>query len=566
MAASVSPPPPLLARRYRLEHRIAQGGMAEVWLATDELLTRQVAVKLLKPALAADPVVAERFRREAIAVAGLTHPNIVAVYDTVDEDGRQAVVMQYVPGRSLREMLDEDKRLTPELTIRIGVAVAAALDSAHQAGLVHRDIKPGNILVTPQGRVLLTDFGIAKASSGDGDLTSDNVMMGTAKYLSPEQVRGRRLDGRADLYALGLVLYECLAGRVPFQGGNDAETALARLQRDPTPLLRLRPTLPPGLVDLIHRLLARNPDDRPASGSVVQTALARSLREAPDARQPTTPPKGTGVVRGTPPRGAGAPRATAGAGGNGSSAGNTTGATRTQGTPRPGVRPVHHRDPTPTSGTVRGRPARQFQQRRMPSLLVVGVIIAAALLISVVLISSLGEPSDPTTPSDTDAATTIVETTLAGPAVPVDGGWSSSDPDGDDRVENEESVALAHDGSGSTSWSTVCYANQYLGGKRGVGIVMTLSKPATGQLSVTFGASPWSAAVHVADELPASFEGWGAAIDSSYSLDAQTATFDIGTAATYVLISLQQLAEDPGCTASNPFRGRISEITFQPAP
>ena len=122
-----------------------------MWLATDELLTRSVAVKLLKPALAADPVVAERFRREAIAVAGLAHPNIVAVYDTVDEDGRQAVVMQFVPGRSLREMLDDDKRLTPELTIRIGVSVAAALDAAHQTGLVHRDIKPGNILITPQG-------------------------------------------------------------------------------------------------------------------------------------------------------------------------------------------------------------------------------------------------------------------------------------------------------------------------------------------------------------------------------------------------------------------------------
>ena len=543
-----------------------------MWLATDELLTRQVAVKLLKPALAADPVVAERFRREAIAVAGLAHPNIVAVYDTVDEDGRQAVVMQFVPGRSLREMLDEDKRLTPELTIRIGVSVAAALDAAHQAGLVHRDIKPGNILITPQGRVLLTDFGIAKASSGDGDLTSDNVMMGTAKYLSPEQVRGRRLDGRADLYALGLVLYECLAGRVPFQGGNDAETALARLQRDPTPLLRLRPTLPPGLVDLIHRLLARNPDDRPASGAVVQTALARSLRSGPEAAQPTTPPRGTGVVRGTPPRGAGPTRpapagGTNGGGANGRS-GDATVGHRTQGTPRPAVRPVQHRDATPTSGMTHGRPARQFQQRRMPSLLVVGVIVAVALLIIIVLVSSLGDPDEGTTATDPDAATTAVATTvLAGPVALVDGGWSSSDPDGDDRIENEESVALVHDGSGSTSWSTVCYANQYLGGKRGVGVVMTLSAPASGRLDVTFGATPWSAAVHVADELPTSFEGWGAPVDSKYSEDTQAATFDLGaTPARYVLIALQQLAEDPSCTGSNPYRGRISEISFQPSP
>ncbi len=174
------------------------------------------------------------------------------------------------------------------MTIRIGNAVAGALDTAHLAGLVHRDVKPGNIMITPEGRVLLTDFGIAKAADGsEGDLTSDNVMMGTAKYLSPEQVRGRKLDGRADLYSLGLVLYECLAGRVPFQGETDADTALARLQRDPTPLSRLRPTLPRGLVELIHRLLARNPDDRPASGAAIQAALARVADEPPVTIDPT---------------------------------------------------------------------------------------------------------------------------------------------------------------------------------------------------------------------------------------------------------------------------------------
>ena len=182
--------------------------------------------------------------------------------------------MQLVDGKSLRQLLDVQKRLSPELTIHIGACVAAALDDAHRAGFVHRDVKPGNILITSDGRVLLTDFGIAKGlDTSDDDLTSDNVMMGTAKYLSPEQVRGRKLDGRADLYSLGLVLYECLAGRVPFQGETDADTALARLQRDPTDLGRLRPTLPRGLVDLIHRLLARNPTHRPATGAELRAAL-----------------------------------------------------------------------------------------------------------------------------------------------------------------------------------------------------------------------------------------------------------------------------------------------------
>src|SRR5829696_5739891 len=303
MPSSAPPPTPapdaadavILAGRYRLDRRIGQGGMAEVWVALDVQLDRKVAVKWLKPSLATDSVVAERFRREAIAVARLTHPNIVAVHDVFEDQGRQAVVMQLVDGKSLRQLLDVQTRLSPELTIHIGTCVAAALDAAHHAGFVHRDVKPGNILVTPDGRVQLTDFGIAKGLDTPGDdLTSDNVMMGTAKYLSPEQVRGRKLDGRADLYSLGLVLYECLAGRVPFLGETDADTALARLQRDPTDLGRLRPTLPRGLVNLIHRLLSRNPSHRPATGAELRAELLRVADEQPPDLTPLgTPPAHT---------------------------------------------------------------------------------------------------------------------------------------------------------------------------------------------------------------------------------------------------------------------------------
>ena len=285
----------ILAGRYRLDRRIGQGGMAEVWVAVDEQLDRRVAVKWLKPNLATDEVVAERFRREAIAVARLNHPNIVSVHDVFEHDGRQAVVMQLVEGRSLRQVLDSQKRLGPELTIHIGASVAAGLDAAHTAGFVHRDVKPGNILVTEDGRVLLTDFGIAKGLDGvEDDLTSDNVMMGTAKYLSPEQVRGHKLDGRADLYSLALVLYECLAGRVPFLGQSDADTALARLQRDPTDLAHLRPTLPISLVNLIHRTLARNPAHRPATGGELRQELMNV---------DTTPPQIDGTRSSLPLRG-----------------------------------------------------------------------------------------------------------------------------------------------------------------------------------------------------------------------------------------------------------------------
>ncbi len=311
--------------------------MAEVWVATDTDLDRKVAVKWLKTNLATDPVVTERFRREAIAVARLTHPNIVAVHDVFVHDGRQAVVMQLVDGKSLRQLLDSQTRLGPELTIHIGAAIAGALDEAHRAGFVHRDVKPGNILVTSDGRVLLTDFGIAKGlQAGDDDLTSDNVMMGTAKYLSPEQVRGRRLDGRADLYSLGLVLYECLAGRVPFLGETDADTALARLQRDPTDLGHLRPTLPIGLVNLIHKTLARNPAHRPQSGADLRSSLL-----AVD----TTPPEIDGTPADPPPRIANPPTRALGAGPGVPGDPHVSGAVPVTGgaRPRPAIRPDGHR-------------------------------------------------------------------------------------------------------------------------------------------------------------------------------------------------------------------------------
>ncbi|MFP5487597.1 MAG: protein kinase domain-containing protein, partial [Acidimicrobiia bacterium] len=389
--AAPTPPPShapsgeLLAGRYQLERRIGQGGMAEVWVATDTDLDRKVAVKWLKTNLASDPVVAERFRREAIAVARLSHPNIVGVHDVCVHEGRQAVVMQLVDGKSLRQLLDSQKRLGPELTIHIGAAIAGALDEAHRAGFVHRDVKPGNILVTSDGRVLLTDFGIAKGlQPGDDDLTSDNVMMGTAKYLSPEQVRGRRLDGRADLYSLGLVLYECLAGRVPFLGETDADTALARLQRDPTDLGHLRPTLPIGLVNLIHKTLARNPAHRPQSGADLRTALL-----AVD----TTPPHIDGTPADPPPRIANPPKRALGAGPGIPGEPHVSGAVPVTPPADPDATPPASsgprratRDETPAAvRPVRAAPARRHEQRWTPSLVVVGVLLVVALAVAVAL-------------------------------------------------------------------------------------------------------------------------------------------------------------------------------------
>ena len=200
----------VLGGRYQLVEPLARGGMATVWVADDPVLSRRVAVKILRADLAADDGTRARFRHEAIAAARLSHPNIVATYDTGDDDGIAYIVMELVDGPTLRHLIDEQRRRCPSRdVIRIGKQVADALDAAHRAGLVHRDVKPANVLVPPDGPVKVTDFGIAKAAGGD-DLTRTGTVMGTARYLAPEQVNGRPTDARTDVYALGLLIYEML--------------------------------------------------------------------------------------------------------------------------------------------------------------------------------------------------------------------------------------------------------------------------------------------------------------------------------------------------------------------
>lgn len=558
-----------------------------MWVATDLQLSRKVAVKLLKPTLATDPVVAERFRREAVAVAQLSHPNIVAVYDALEEQGRQAVVMQLVNGKSLRQLLDEQKRLSPDLTMHIGSCVASALDAAHNAGLVHRDVKPGNILITADGRVLLTDFGIAKGleSAPGDDLTSDNIMMGTAKYLSPEQVRGRRLDGRADLYSLGLVLYECLAGRVPFLGQNDADTALARLQRDPTDISRLRPTLPSGLPELVHRLLARKPEQRYASGAAVRAAIVDiQSRPAPilehtDAaprqpvdptppvrRRPDTPADGS-PARGTPPTGVGHP-------GQPSTVGGYQPA-GTRGRPAGPAVVRSDRDRTPAGNVaVQPRPNRQYEQRTGPSLILVGLLLMSALVVAMVLWSNLGSSSGDDSAPVTTTAQVVVDPTPAdttpldptqatGPAVVAPVQAVAYDPDGD-GIENDEQAAAVIDGNTGTAWSTVCYSDQYLGGKGGVGVVVTLGAPGTGSLEIDIASAPWILEVHASadDEVPGSISSWGGPIANANGREADRVTVPIITDTRHVLVLLRQLGPSDVCSADNPYRGSITEVRF----
>jgi serine/threonine-protein kinase len=567
MSTSEPTPSTLLGARYRLDRRVAQGGMAEVWLATDIALSRQVAVKLLKPHLAADPVVSERFRREAIAVAGLSHPNIVAVYDAVDDGGRQAVVMQYVQGKSLRQLLDEQRRLSPELTIHVGCAVAGALDAAHHAGLVHRDVKPGNILITADGRVMLADFGIAKAigsGAGEADLTSDNVMMGTAKYLSPEQVRGRKLDGRADLYSLGLVLYECLAGRVPFLGETDADTALARLQRDPTDLHRLRPTLSPGLVDVVHRMLARDPADRPENGATVRSLLARVGSGVDDATPMAVAPVRAAVAGSA----AGAREPRPGRGAATSTALADTPVPDIPGQPPAPTPPSQpdpaaaRRDRTPPRGKpVRQAPAKRFEQRPGRSTTVVLVLLAAALVIALALANALRDSGgdDGTVPVDTTGAVT----TPPG-AAPVEVlNATTYDPNGDGSEHDDQLPAL-FDNDPTTAWTTVCYESQYMGAKEGVGIVTEMSSGSRVNVEVAIDSAPWQLRVYTADAMPTSLDGWGEAVASDFDDEARGAVLSVPAAGRYVLVLMAELGPSEGCSDEHPYQGRLSELRVTP--
>jgi serine/threonine-protein kinase len=219
--------PVVLNGRYELHRRIARGGMAEVVLARDQLLDRPVAVKILFPEFATDAAFVERFRREAQAAAGLNHPNIVGVYDWGREANTYFIVMEYVDGRSLADVLRAEGTLHPDRAADIATDVAAALGFAHRNGVVHRDVKPGNVLISSAGLVKVTDFGIARAISHNAEeaLTQTGSVMGTATYFSPEQAQGKSVDPRSDLYSLGIVMYEMVCGKAPFTAENPVAVA-----------------------------------------------------------------------------------------------------------------------------------------------------------------------------------------------------------------------------------------------------------------------------------------------------------------------------------------------------
>ena len=270
------PPQPgdLIADRYELEEVVGTGGMSTVFCARDVQLDRRIAIKILHERFADDPEYLERFRREARAVARLSHPNIVTVIDRGVDDGRQYIVFEYVEGENLKELVQRTGRLPVRRALELALAVADGLSFAHEHGLVHRDVKPQNVLLSREGELKVTDFGIARSLHVEHGVTQTGTVLGTSEYLAPEQASGKPVSPATDVYSLGVVLWELLAGDVPFEGENFVAVALRHLNEPPPDLRERRPDVSPRLAAAVECALAKDPARRFPS----MAALARELR------------------------------------------------------------------------------------------------------------------------------------------------------------------------------------------------------------------------------------------------------------------------------------------------
>src|SRR5512142_2804445 len=280
--------------RYRIERKLGAGGMADVYLAEDQELGRRVAIKILNDRHAADDSFVERFRREAKNAAGLSHPNIVSIYDRGEAEGTYYIAMEYLDGRSLKELIVARGAAPAKVAVDYERQILAAVGFAHRHGIIHRDIKPHNVLVGPGGRLKVTDFGIAR--SGASQMTEVGSIIGTAQYLSPEQARGAPVDQTSDLYAVGVVLYEMLTGQVPFTGDTPLEIAMKHLSEVPVPPSQLRPEVPRDLDSVVLRALAKDPHERYRSAEEMDADLTRVLDGLPV--DPATETAATAVLAG----------------------------------------------------------------------------------------------------------------------------------------------------------------------------------------------------------------------------------------------------------------------------
>ena len=490
--AAATPLPVVIAGRYALHERLGWGSFSEVWSATDRVLGRKVAVKRLLPHLLDDPRSAERFRREAIALARVNHPGVIAVFDTVATPDCQAIIMELVEGESLRSHFDAVGMLDPGDVIDIGIALFDALGAAHRQGLVHRDVTATNILIGEDSAIRLTDFGLAQFAEHTQTLTGS--ITGTAPYVAPEQVEGGPVDQRSDIYSASVVLFEAACGQPPFVRSTDAATMLARLHEAPPDPRSLRPALPVDVTQVILRGLARNPDDRHADAS----QAAADLRAASVAMQ-RLPTPSTLASLPVPSRA----RRSGGSTGSAQSSSVVTVQSRPSpaAPPRraaPSARPirdVRHSsiviDPPPPPKQPSPARAPRSAGRR-------GVAIAVTLLIAgaSLVVVALVQPTDgsPSIPSTTTAPTGPVSFT----------GVTTLDPEGTGTPgENDQLANRLIDGDPNSSWITERYLDQRFGTKPGVGFGITLTgDTAMVDMTISSRSEGWRAEVSVVNQLP----------------------------------------------------------------
>lgn len=411
-----------LAGRYLLDSPIARGGMATVWRARDDVLARTVAVKVLHDHLARDEMFLERFRVEALAAARLSHPNIVSIYDTGAEAGagslsRHFIVMEFCAGGNLADRLTREGPLESTAVASFGREVCEALAYAHRSGIIHRDVKPANVLLAADLSLKVADFGIAKAAFAAGDMTTTGSILGTVTYLSPEQLRGEEPDARSDLYSLGVTLYELLVGRPPFEAENELAIAMMHLRDEPPPLRSVATGIPQALEHVVMTALAKDPDDRYPSADDMRRALE---------------------------------------GANGDS-------TSTAMLPRVADRRTQ-RKATP-SRSAGGSPS--LARVLLPVLLLIGVGVIVAFALTSLVDSDGTAPGNEAQP-ESPGGPQVEELEIIGVTDldPVD-------------PEHPEEAPLAADGKAKTAWSTSSYSASFETlGKSGVGLVFDLGAEA----------------------------------------------------------------------------------------
>lgn len=485
--------------------------MATVWRADDPLLARSVAIKTLDPALGEDPDLRSRFRREAVAAAAVAHPNIVATYDTGEDDGVAYIVMELVDGATLRQAIDLHGALPLARAADIAAQVADALAAAHARGLVHRDIKPSNVLIQLDGRAKVTDFGIAKASDQPADdLTRTGNVMGTARYLSPEQLEGQPVDERSDIYSLGLVLYEMLTARPPFGGDTEIGTAVARLTNPPPSVSDVRPEVAPGLAHVVERALARAPDDRWPNAAAMRDALTPFRVAVPDRGADATMPVAMPRVA-----------------------------------------------PSATTAAVVVAPA-------IPSIINDGVSVGTRMLawIGALILGIGGGYAGYVLATDTTSAATPAAVSAGTKDLPILG-VTSFDPDGD-QSENDADLGKMTDGRTSTAWATEGYFNPTTSPKPGVGFVLDLGEPSkVRSLQFTSDLVGWDINLYVGSEKHTTLAAWGNPVANGSDLGlAADVPIDPPAAGRYVLVWFTKLVKEP----DGRYRGRIVEVAVRGTP